>query len=385
MIFLPYPYPSSRQSGSFHFAYAGFTRAGMNFNYQSKDHTQTSTPLHVSTLPPPHNRKFTIKNLRVDASRKRGGKFNIHNRHATPLTPSPLNPLIPPRYCVAAFTLIELMAATTVLSVILLMMVGMQDQMSKAWSNSNRRTDATREARAACRLMASDLSCFIYRGQETNNNDSMAPILNNQGLPFYFSSNGLGANNSPSPFSIAGVQPGASLLFAISRVKTQGTSPEDLAIVGYYIASKLTTNISGFVTTNYNLYRHYVPASNAVQKLNGWFMTAPANRTATNLFAPDPTKDDILARNTCNLRITFYNRPDGNYSPGRPNKVQNGLNYQCPSAGTTTYYSGSKIQTEISVYPEELAQKIPYTSWVNSTNIRKYARSYEFRVDVGRN
>ena len=32
------------------------------------------------------------------------------------------------------FTLIELMAATTVLSVILLMMVGMQDQMSKAWA-----------------------------------------------------------------------------------------------------------------------------------------------------------------------------------------------------------------------------------------------------------
>ena len=49
----------------------------------------------------------------------------------------------------SSFTLIELMAATSVLSVVLLMMVGMQDQMSRAWSNSNRRTDATREARAA--------------------------------------------------------------------------------------------------------------------------------------------------------------------------------------------------------------------------------------------
>jgi uncharacterized protein (TIGR02599 family) len=63
----------------------------------------------------------------------------------------------------AAFTLIELMAATTVLSVVLLMMVGMQDQMSKAWSNANRRTDATREARAACLLMARDLSTFSVR------------------------------------------------------------------------------------------------------------------------------------------------------------------------------------------------------------------------------
>jgi prepilin-type N-terminal cleavage/methylation domain-containing protein len=338
----------------------------MDLNYQRKNHTLTFTPSHVSTFSPLRNPKFKIKNLRVSASRKRGEKSNRSLR--LPAT---------------GFTLIELMAATTVLSVILLMMVGMQDQMSRAWSNSNRRTDATREARAACRLMASDLSCLIYRGQELDNQDSIAPILNNQGLPFYYSSNGLGSNNSPSPFSIAGVQPGASLLFAISRVKAQGTSPEDLAIVGYYIASKQTTNVSGFVTTNYNLYRHYVPASNAVGKLNSWFGTA--SRTATNLFVPDPTKDDILARNTCNLRITFYNRPDGTYSTGRPNKVQNGLNYQCPSAGNTTFYSGSKIQAEISVYPEDLAQKIPYTSWVNSTNIQKYARSYEFRVDVLRN
>ena len=101
---------------------------------------------------------------RLVASRNRGGKFNIQNRCVAPLTPFFLNPLTP-RYCVAAFTLIELMAATTVLSVILLMMVGMQDQMSKAWSNANRRTDATREARAASLLMARDLSTFAMRGK----------------------------------------------------------------------------------------------------------------------------------------------------------------------------------------------------------------------------
>jgi len=68
--------------------------------------------------------------------------------HVRSTIESPLIPLFRNRPA-TAFTLIELMAATTVLSVILLMMVGMQDQMSKAWSNANRRTDATREARAA--------------------------------------------------------------------------------------------------------------------------------------------------------------------------------------------------------------------------------------------
>ena len=67
-----------------------------------------------------------------------------------------------------SFTLIELMAASTVLSIVLLMMVGMQDQMSRAWSNANRRTDATREASAACRLMAQDLSCLVFRGLGTD-------------------------------------------------------------------------------------------------------------------------------------------------------------------------------------------------------------------------
>jgi uncharacterized protein (TIGR02599 family) len=57
-----------------------------------------------------------------------------------------------------SFTLIELMAASTVLSVVLLMMVGMQDQMSKAWSNANRRTDANREARVYAAVVPSGCS-----------------------------------------------------------------------------------------------------------------------------------------------------------------------------------------------------------------------------------
>ena len=310
------------------------------------------------------------------STRKRVPQPRGASRERGSLTPSSLNPLTP-RLCVAAFTLIELMAATTVLSVILLMMVGMQDQMSKAWSNSNRRTDATREARAACRLMAEDLSCLVFRPLAFDNSDSYALGLENQGIPFLYSSNGTG------PITISSSQPGAAYFFGISARKPAGSGPGDLAIVGYYIASKLTTNVSGFVTTNYNLYRHYVPASNAVSNLNTWFAAPTNNRAANLLFTPDPINDDILARNTCNLRITVYNRQQGT-TKGLGNKVTNGLNYQCVSGATVGYNSGSKIQAEISVYPEDLAQKIAYTNWGSSTNIQKFARSYEFRVDVPR-
>ena len=342
---------TSREAfNSHHSARAEFAKAPMDFNRQPKNYLLTFTPLHIPTFSLPHDLECKIKNQKS----KRPCRLPV------------------------AFTLIELMAATTVLSVVLLMMVGMQDQMSKAWSNANRRTDATREARAACRLMTEDLSCLVFRPLTFDNQDSYAVGLENQGIPFLYSSNGSG------PIAIPNIQPSAAYLFGISARKPSGTGPGDLAIVGYYIASSSRTNANGFVTTNYNLHRYYVPASNALGNLSTWFATITNLRTANLLFQPDPTKDDILARNTCNLRITFYNRQDG-FTKGLPNKVANGLNYQCVSGGISGYYSGSKIQAEITVYPEDQAQKIPYTSWVNSTNIQKFARSYEFRVDVPRN
>jgi len=310
------------------------------------------------------------------ASRNRGAHFAFPNQIPPfRLYPDSVGALRPLRE-ISGFTLIELMAATTVLSVVLLMMVGMQDQMSKAWSNSNRRTDATREARAACRLMAQDLSCLVFRRTNNDAADSIPAALLTQGVPFLYSSNGLGPAGKTNLIPLTNIQSSTSYLFGLSARKPLRSGPEDLGIFGYYIASTNTININGFTNTTYNLYRHYVPASNAVNNLNAWFSST--TKDATNLF--NPTNPEILARNTCNLRITFYNRrdADGKYA------VTNGLNYSCESGGTNTYFSGNKIQVEISVYPEDFAQRIPYTDWEKSENIRKFARSYEFRIDMPR-
>jgi Tfp pilus assembly protein PilV len=281
-----------------------------------------------------------------------------------PSIPSSLNPLTP-RYCIVAFTLIELMAATTVLSVILLMMVGMQDQMSKAWSNSNRRTDATREARAAARLMGSDLAGMAFRPNTPNGiYDNFASVLANQGLPYLYSSNGVG------PITITNAQSGSAYLFALCNQASRGTNYSDIGLVGYYIAASGRTNINGFVVTNYNLHRYYVPASNAVSNLTSWFF----NRTANSLFSGvNPATDDILARNTCNLRITFFGSP-----------VPNGLNYS-NVANPNSNYRGNKVQIEWTTYPDDVAQKIALTNWASSANIQKFGRSFEFRLDLRRN
>jgi Tfp pilus assembly protein PilW len=264
-----------------------------------------------------------------------------------------------------AFTLIELMAATTVLSVVLLMMVGMQDQMAKAWSNANRRTDATREARAAARLMAADLRGMCFRPNTPSSAyESIADVLRNQGLPYLYSSNGIG------PITISNAQAGSAYFFALCNQANRGTSYTDIGLVGYYIASSGRTNVNGFVVTNYNLHRYYVPASNAISNLTSWF----ASNTATSLFSGvNSSTDDILARNTCNLRITFFGKP-----------LVNGLNYST-SGNPSSTYRGNKFQIEWTTYPDDVAQKIALTDWASPANIQKFGRSYEFRLDVRRN
>ena len=306
--------------------------------------------------------KFQIPHVSTSLSRSRGDV----SRNRGSLTPSSLNPLTP-RCCVAAFTLIELMAATTVLSIILLMMVGMQDQMSKAWSNSNRRTDATREARAAARMIAADLTGMSFRLNTPNNvREQFAPALTNQGIPYLYSSNGQGS------FTIPNAQSDSAYLFALCNQASRGTNYADIGLVGYYIASSKSTNINGFVVTNYNLHRHYVSTSNAVSNLTSWF----SSRSATSLFSGvDPATDDILARNTCNLRITFF---------GKSNSVTNGLNYS-NIASSSGNYRGNKMQIEWTTYSDDIAQKIALNNWASSTNIKKFGRSFEFRVDLREN
>jgi len=310
--------------------------------------------------------KFRIP--RVSASRNRGAHSAFPNKIPpsrpwreqsvlqSPTTNLPFRPLRE----ISGFTLIELMAATTVLSIILLMMVGMQDQMSKAWSNSNRRTDATREARAACLLMGRDLSTFAMRGQAFTRFDSFPTNLTNTGVPFYYynGSGGLVPGGAPSCAQFFGLIPQAS----------KNNNSADIALVGYYIAPATNTNVNGFITTSYNLFRYYVPPSNAVTGIATW-LSSP-NGSAAALFTNIAGNSEILARNACNLQIKIYSGTTMN----------NGLNFSNKEA-SDGFYQGNKMGIELSFYPEDTAQKITNTAWMNTNNIQKYARSFEFKID----
>ena len=270
---------------------------------------------------------------------------------------------------VPAFTLIELMAATTVLSVVLLMMVGMQDQMSKAWSNANRRTDATREARAACGLMAQDLSTFAMRGKAFGRFDAFETNLINAPVPFYY------YNGS------AGIAPGGAAncaqFFGLIPQTSKTNSPEDIALVGYYVALGTNTNVNGFITTGYNLFRYYVAPSNAASGIANWLNTPGGS--ASTLFTNISANSEVLARNACNLQITFYGS-----TTASSGVITNGLNFSNNGA-SSGFYRGNKLGIELSVYPEDLAQKITNSAWMTPANIQKFARSFEFKIDCPKN
>ena len=276
------------------------------------------------------------------------------------------------RYCGAAFTLIELMAATTVLSVILLMMIGMQDQMSKAWSNANRRTDATREARAACRLMARDFSYFLIRPTNLSRNMMRAPAVTNSRVPFYYYS---GTGSITPTLLMPLVAPGSSYLFGVVPRKKSSSNDSDFALVGYYIAQDTLTNVNGFSVTNWNLHRYYKTSNTAVDALTNWITKQTIAELFTNI---NTTNDEILARNTCNLQIRVY----GSTNSG------NGLisNYTYGSGSANDRYQGNKIHVELTFYPEDNAQKLPnLQAWTNTSNLQKLARTFEFNVDLPEN
>jgi len=274
------------------------------------------------------------------------------------------------RQSFGSFTLIELMAATTVLSVVLLMMVGMQDQMSKAWSNANRRTDANREARAACRLMAKDFSCLALRGTNGSRTAMRGPNVTNSPISFYYFS-GTGNVVGSALTMPTNLAPNTSYLFGVIPRAPRSANESDFALIGYYVASDKNVNINGFSVTNYNLHRYYkISNADTIPAFTKWI----GDKQANSLFPSVSTNDEILARNVCNLQIKVFG------STNYPNGLSSIINYG--SSVINGIYQGNKMHFELTFYPDDVAQKLNFPSaWTNTDNLQKHARSYEFRVD----
>lgn len=259
----------------------------------------------------------------------------------------------------ASFTLIELMAATAVLSSVLLLMVGMQDQMSRAWNNANRRTETGREARAALRMMATDLAALKTRRPTSGPvMHSVAGAVTSAPIPFvYRAADGGGL----MPLTIPNRMTNAAFLFGVA------TRPNgDLNLVGYYVAQKITTNLNGLVQSNFHLFRYRRNAADTATALSDYF---GATNNANRLFPViNPANDDILAYNVVGFSILAMGQ--GVVSNG------NGRNFSLPDVPN----QGSRFHVTLHLLPDELAQRLGPNDWSSPNTLAKFARSYEFRL-----
>ena len=262
----------------------------------------------------------------------------------------------------AGFTLVELMAATAVLASVLLLMLGMQDQMSRAWSNANRRTETGREARAALRMMATDLAAL--RTRTTNAGQVMNRVPNeitNGPIPFYYYAPVISRRGAAAPPSnaIANYQTNTAMIFGLVT-RANG----DLNLVGYYVARRVTTNLNGLVQANAHLFRYRRDPGETAAALSAYF---GATNSIPTLFPEiDPTRDEILAHNVAGFSILALGQGVNS----------NGLNFSLPSVPD----QGSRFHATLHLYPEEISQRLSAVEWTNTTNLIKFSRSYEFRV-----
>ena len=277
-----------------------------------------------------------------------------------------------------SFTLIELMCASTLLSVILLMMVGMQDQMSKAWKNSNRRMDATREARAALRMMSSDLGNLFFR----TNTDGSTMAYNPSESPVPMAILNDAARKLTLP-NMNNVQQGSVALFALVQRQPAVPNPnalfDEFSAVGYYIGSGTNVNVNGVSQTTYNLYRYFRTGTNLTPALIAYLQAKNATSSVAGIFQPS-ANDEILARNACNLQVTVY--PTSSAVPA------NGLMFSViEGLGNTTLYHGNKYQFELTTYPDDVVVSGvlgDLSQWSSKANVQKYGRTFEGRKNLER-
>ena len=100
----------------------------------------------------------SVSRSRGDASRERGGKFNIQNRCVAPLTPSSLNPLTP-RRPTAAFTLIELLAVITIIGILAGLTLGAAGAVRRHGATSTAKAEVA-ALQAACDRFYADNNTY---------------------------------------------------------------------------------------------------------------------------------------------------------------------------------------------------------------------------------
>jgi type II secretory pathway pseudopilin PulG len=192
-----------------------------------------------------------------------------------------MSPRRPPQWT-SAFTLVEILAATSVLAVMFLMMFGILQQTARGWQAANRKVESTQAARLALEQMASDLEntvAVIRTNLSAPGNNR--PVNYAFGFAFLNGSSGFPPSSLPSGGEVKPTVPNDSIFvvtpFSTSLNSTAGGG--DLCEIGY--VPMFVGRDTGYGNTwegKYVLVRSF-PNTNSVPSSD--FSTNSANWWAT--------------------------------------------------------------------------------------------------------
>jgi len=168
-----------------------------------------------------------------------------------------------------AFSLLELLVAVSVLSILLVILLNIVQGATNLWRTSENKVEAYREARAALQVISSDLRNTLA---STNTNFFRTDLTNTPNLGF---------------------------LTTLPLSSQNATSLSDVCTVGYFLKfdnkSQLTNALG---RQSYNLYRYFVES-------NETFANLTANSTTALTTSFDTNHCEILARNVVSFNATY--------------------------------------------------------------------------------
>lgn len=307
-----------------------------------------------------------------------------------------------------AFTLVELMVAAAITTLLLLGMTGIFDQAMKAWRLSSRRADAEREVRASLGTIERDLRNLwcetnvpLYRITNAANLNLIGPSETpelGQSVALFFLTR-LAPNQQPNPASDRG----------------------DICGVGYYVAWDTNGNNGRGA---YNLYRYLQGSSNQLVNLTNFLASPTPLAQRTGLFpATTPgRRDEVAGVHVINFRAELKSVPPRSAAVGAAipqydgpvvlnrrgiwtvpvtatgasgaiftNASGNTIGYALEPTTVNTNFpvnmavvtGMSYIQLELTAYGIEAVRNFSRSNdWLNPSNILKFGRAYLWRVDL---
>jgi len=278
-----------------------------------------------------------------------------------------------------AFTLVELMVAAGITTLLLLGMTGIFDQSMKAWRLSSRRADAEREVRAALAQIERDLANLVVSSN----------------LPIYVNvrdTNRVNIPGSPIMPTRAG-NPGvdwfnvSAVLFFASTVPVQSGQPGELAGIGYFVAWDPASNGGNGA---WNLYRRLQPPTNLFSALTNRLALAtissnsPGPYQTNSLAAPE-----ILAANVLNFWVAPVVFDSNNVPKTLPTNDKGKFDFDVLNSGFWITNRPAYFQLELTAYGNEQVRNFSGGSstarramWGDTSNIAKFGRSFIWRVDL---